>query len=146
VALLKKGGEQLDNALVGGSARINELSEAAQKLGIILSDQQIQGAEETAHKLAAVKEVLAAQIAGVVANNANAILSLSSALATLTGEIARFLGSNPQLALGIMSARSLGGRVGGLFPAPPRWRRGRRRARQQARPDQRRQQHGPALP
>jgi hypothetical protein len=113
VALLKKGGEQLDNALVGGSARINELSEAAQKLGIILSDQQIQGAEETAHKLAAVKEVLAAQIAGVVANNANAILSLSSALATLTGEIARFLGSNPQLALGIVGAL-LGGRVGGL--------------------------------
>lgn len=111
--LMGRSGSTLDNLLAPGSKRLNELAEAAQRLGIVLSDQQIQGAEETAHKLEAVKQVLAAQIAGVVADNASAILSLSSALATLTGEIAKFLGSNPQLALSIIGAL-LGGRVGGL--------------------------------
>lgn len=111
--LMGRSGSTLDNLLAPGSKRLNELADAAERLGIVLSDQQIQGAEETAHKLEAVKTVLEAQIAGVVANNASAILSLSSALATLTGEIVRFLGSNPQLALGIIGAL-LGGRVGGL--------------------------------
>lgn len=113
MTLMGRTGSNLDNLLAPGAARLNELAQAAQQLGIVLSDQQIQSAEETAHKLEAVKEVLAAQIAGVVANNASAILSLSSALATLTGQIVRFLGSNPQLALGIVGAL-LGGRVGGL--------------------------------
>ena len=113
MTLMGRSGSTLDNLLAPGAARLNELAEAAQRLGIVLSDSQIQGAEETAHKLAALKEVLAAQIAGVVANNANAILSLSSALATLTGQIVRFLGSNPQLALSIIGAL-LGGRIGGL--------------------------------
>src|SRR5947209_1037656 len=70
--LMGRSGSTLDNLLAPGSKRLNELAEAAQRLGIVLSDSQIQGAEETAHKLAAVKEVLAAQIAGVVASNAQA--------------------------------------------------------------------------
>jgi hypothetical protein len=112
-ALMSRNGLALDNALSGGSARLNALAEAANRLGIVLSTEQIQSAEETAHKLEAVKMVLEAQIAGTVAENAGAILSLSSALASLTGSIARFLGSNPQLALSIIGAL-LGGRVGGL--------------------------------
>lgn len=104
MTLMGRSGSTLDNLLAPGSKRLNELAEAAQRLGIVLSDSQIQGAEETAHKLAAVKEVLSAQIAGVVASNASAILGLSSALATLTGSIIKFLGSNPQLALGIIGA------------------------------------------
>jgi hypothetical protein len=110
---MSRNGSQLDNMLKGGSARINELSEAANRLGIVLSPELILHAEETSHKLESLKMVLSAQIAGVVAQNASAILSLSSALATLTGSIIRFLGSNPQLALGIVGAL-LGGRVGGL--------------------------------
>lgn len=113
MVLMGRSGSTLDNLLAPGSKRLNELADAAQQLGIVLSDQQIQNAETTAHKLEAVKEVLGAEIAGVVAANASAILGLSSALATLTGDIIKFMGSNPQLALGIVGAL-LGGRVGGL--------------------------------
>jgi hypothetical protein len=93
-----------------GSAGINELSQAAQRLGIVLSDEQIQRADETANKLDDIKTVLSAQIAGVVTQNANSILSLSQALATLTSSIVSFLNSNPQLALGI-----IGGLAGSRF-------------------------------
>jgi hypothetical protein len=115
--LMGRSGSTLDNLLAPGSRRLNELAQAAQELGIVLSDQQIQGAEETAHKLEALKEVLSAQIAGIVANNANAILQFANALATLTSQIIRFLGSNPSQAyaiLGGLIGLRLGG-VGGLL-------------------------------
>lgn len=113
VALFGKSGAMLDNMLSGGSSQINALAAAADELGIVLSDEQIQNADDTADKLEAVKTVLAAQIAGVVSKNANAILGLASALGTLTGQILNFLNSNPQLALAIIGGL-LGGRVGGL--------------------------------
>lgn len=112
-AIFSKAGSQLDTLLSGGSAAINELAKAADRLGIVLSDEQIKNADDTADKLEAVKTVLSAQIAGVVAQNAKSILGLANSLAALTGQIIRFLNSNPQLALGIMGAM-LGGRVGGL--------------------------------
>jgi lambda family phage tail tape measure protein len=113
VALFGKSGAMLDNMLAGGSSQINELSAAAERLGIVLSDEEIKHADETADKLRAVKTVLEAQIAGVVAKNADSILALASSLGTLSGEIVKFLSTNPQLALGIIGAL-LGGRVGGL--------------------------------
>lgn len=87
-----------------GSKGINELSLAAERLGVVLSDEQIQRADETARKLEDVKTVLSAQIAGVVADNAASIVSLANALASLTSSIVNFLGSNPQAALGILGA------------------------------------------
>lgn len=85
VALFGKSGAQLDNLLAGGSGAINELSLAAEKLGIVLSDEQIQKADETADKLEAMKTVLSARIAGVVADNSDAILGLADALSSLVG-------------------------------------------------------------
>lgn len=96
-----------------GSKGINGLRDAAQRLGIVLSDKQIQNADQTARKLDDLQKVLGAQIAGTVANNANSILSLAQALGDLTSEILHFLGSNPQLALGIIGAIA-GSRFGGL--------------------------------
>jgi hypothetical protein len=87
-----------------GSKGINELSAAAERLGIVLSDRQIQQADQTAQKLEDVRAVLSAQIAGVVADNAASIVSLANALASLTSSIVNFLGSNPQAALGILGA------------------------------------------
>lgn len=116
VALFGKSGSQLDNLLSGGSKSINELGAAAEKLGIILSDEQIQKADETADKIRAVKTVLEAQIAGVVVQNADSILTLASALSQLTGAVVKFLGSNPQAALAIIGALA-GGRVGGAYGA-----------------------------
>jgi hypothetical protein len=110
VALFGKAGAQLDSLLSGGTARLNALGQAAQQLGVVLSDEQIQNAEVTAHKLEALKTVLEANIASTVTDNANSILSLASALSTLTTQILHFFSSNPQLALAI-----IGGLAGSRF-------------------------------
>jgi hypothetical protein len=110
VVAFKKGGADLDSVLVGGSARINALAEAAHELGVVLSEDQIVNAEVTAHKLEALKTVLEANIASTVTANANSILSLAQALSTLTSEILHFFSSHPQLALAI-----IGGLAGSRF-------------------------------
>jgi hypothetical protein len=112
-AVFGESAAKLNPLLDQGSKGIDGLSDAANRLGIVLSDQQIQNADETARKLDDVKQVLAAQIAGVVTDNANSIVSLAQALGQLTSSIVNFLGSNPQAALGILGALA-GGRVGGL--------------------------------
>jgi hypothetical protein len=104
VAIFGKGFLKIAPTLDQGSAGLSQLSAAAEKLGIVLSDRQIQQADETADKLDAVRTVLAAQIAGVVSDNAASIVSLANALASLTSSIVNFLGSNPQAALGILGA------------------------------------------
>jgi hypothetical protein len=95
VALFGKSGAQLDNLLAGGSKSVNELAAAADELGIVLSDEQIKKADATADKLAALKTVLAARIAGDVADNSNAILQFADALLQLANAAAtakQFLG------------------------------------------------------
>lgn len=78
-AVMSKAGSALDNLLVGGTAALDDLAAAAEKLGIVLSDEQIKNADDTADKLEAVKTVLQADIAGVVAANSEAILGLANA-------------------------------------------------------------------
>jgi hypothetical protein len=87
VELFGKTGQRLDTLLSGGSGAINELSAAAQKLGVVLSDEQIQKADETADKLAAIKMVLEANIASVVVANADSILSLANSFGALVSSI-----------------------------------------------------------
>jgi hypothetical protein len=82
VDLFGRAGQKLDTLLSGGSAAINRLRDAAHRLGVVLSEEQIQKADETADKLAAIKMVLEANIAGIVANNSSAILSLADAFTT----------------------------------------------------------------
>jgi lambda family phage tail tape measure protein len=83
VELFGKSGQQLDTMLAGGADAINNLRNAAHDLGIVLSEDQIQNADKTADKLAELKMILEARIAGAVADNAAAIYSLVDALATL---------------------------------------------------------------
>jgi hypothetical protein len=87
--LMGKGGAALVPLLSGGSEAINGLALAAEKLGIILSDEQIANADKTADKLEAVRTVLASQIAGVVANNAQAIIQLADSLVYLVSAAAQ---------------------------------------------------------
>lgn len=87
VALFGKAGAKLDNLLSGSQGRLNELSDAAERLGIVLSDEQIRKADQTADKIAALQTVLKAQIAGAVADNADAILGLANAISTLLSTI-----------------------------------------------------------
>jgi len=112
VALFGKTGSKLDNLLAGGSEAINNLEQAAQKLGIVLSDDQIQRADETADKLRAVKTVLEANIAGIVADNADSILSLANSLERLAVGVADFIASDPQRAIDLI-AGLVGFRFGG---------------------------------
>jgi hypothetical protein len=96
VALFGKAGAKLDNLLSGSQGRLSELSDAAERLGIVLSDEQIQNADDTADKLEALQTVLKAKIAGVVADNARSISDLADALAmivTWAGRAANMIGA-----------------------------------------------------
>ena len=86
VDLFGKAGQKLDTMLSGGGAAINQLTQEAARLGVILSDQQIQKADATADKLAALKQVLEARLAGTVSDNADAILKIADALGTLASK------------------------------------------------------------
>lgn len=111
VELFGKAGQKLDTMLAGGSKAVNELRDAARKLGVVLSDDQIQNADDTADKLSALKQVLEANIAGAVANNANAILGLANAVATLSARAMRFVQDYPKLA-GALAGAAAGSRFG----------------------------------
>lgn len=109
--LFGRSGQKLEPLLAGGSAAVNGLRDAAHKLGAVLSPDLINRADETADKLAAVKTVLSAQIASVVAQNSGAILGLANALASLVTQLARageayrqFAILNNQFAAGITLA------------------------------------------
>jgi hypothetical protein len=80
VALFGKTGQKLDTLLAGGSDAVNQLRDAARDLGLVLSDEQIQNADKTADKLSEVKQVLEANLASVVSDNASAIFELANAL------------------------------------------------------------------
>lgn len=116
VDLFGKTGQKLDTLLSGGSKAVNELRDAAQKLGVVLSDRQIQNADETADKLSALKQVLEARIAGVVADNASAIVSLANAFASLADMAARANKVVPGL-LATLAGATVGGAFGGAVGA-----------------------------
>ena len=80
VELFGKAGQKLDTLLAGGGAAINQLAQEAAQLGMILSDEQIQKADATADKLAQLKQVLEARLAGTVSDNADAIMHMAEAL------------------------------------------------------------------
>lgn len=111
VDLFGKAGQKLDTLLSGGSKAINNLRDAAQRLGLVLSDEQIQKADETADRLADVKQVLEANIAGVVADNAQAILTLANALAQAAAQSAKFAVEYPKAA-GLLAGAAIGSRFG----------------------------------
>lgn len=97
VAIFGKGFQKIVPVLDQGSAGINELSLAAEKLGIVLSDDQIAKADQTADKLDALKTVLSARIAGIVADNADSILGLANALSDLVGVIGSVINAWKQM-------------------------------------------------
>lgn len=80
VDLFGKAGQKLAPLLEGGAAGVNNLRDAAHKLGIVLDDGMIQDADEAADKLSAMKQVLEAKIAGFVASNIKQITALTDKL------------------------------------------------------------------
>ena len=109
--ILGRGAAKFAPLLLQGSAGVNALRDAAHRLGAVLSPDLINRADETADKLAAVKTVLSAQIASIVAQNSGAILGLAQALASLVTQLARaaeayhqFSIANNQFAAGLTLA------------------------------------------
>lgn len=86
--LFGRAGQKLEPLLSGGSAAVNQLRNAAHSLGVVLSERQIQQADETADKLAELNMVLRSNIAGAVSSNASSILALANAL----GQVVIFAG------------------------------------------------------
>lgn len=127
--LFGKSGQKLLPLLSQGASGVNNLRDAAQKLGLVLSSEQIAKADETADKLDALKQVLAAKIAGTVADNADSILSLANALANLVGSIGGAIKAYKQLreqfAIGVQAGIGAGlpGAIGTQFLASAAQRR-----------------------
>lgn len=90
--------------LTAGRDQVNNLRDAAEKLGVVLSDEQLQNADKTAQKMEQVKLVLEAQVAGVVSKNSTAILGLANNLGYLTGKIIEFMNAHPERALALFGA------------------------------------------
>lgn len=90
VDIFGKSGQKLDTLLAGGIDQVDNLRNAAHSLGVVLSPDLIARADDAADKLGALQMVMKTQIAGVVAENANAILAIADAIATATVAAGKF--------------------------------------------------------
>lgn len=116
-----------------GSAGFNQLAADAQSLGIVLSDDLISQADKASDRMAALKRVLEAKIAGAVAENAQSIEYLTEQLiglaAAAVGAIAAYgrwqaqLGRDDQIRRANRGVENVGG-IPGLFEINRRTRRG----------------------
>lgn len=107
VELFGKSGQKLDPLLTEGAAGVNKLRAAAHELGIVLSDEAIANADKTADKMDAMNQVLKAQIASFVAENAKEILALASALLELAGAAVKALNRWLDLKKGLATRDSI---------------------------------------
>lgn len=112
VDLFGKAGQRLDPLLSGANGSLKAFADEAERLGIVLSDEQIANADKTADKIAALQRAFQIRIAGTVAENAVAIDKFISALA----RAANFLANNPKL-VAFLSGAAVGGRFGGPLGA-----------------------------
>lgn len=114
--LFGKAGQKLDTLLAGGSDAVNELRRAAYDLGIVLSDQDIQSADQTADKLAELNQVLSMRVATAVSQNAQSIYGLANALTFLSSQAIKTANDYPK-AVSAITGAALGGRMGGWMGA-----------------------------
>lgn len=116
VDLFGKAGQKLDPLLAGGAKGIDELRNAAERLGVVLSDEAIAKADDAADKFGAISKVLSANIAGVVADNSSAIFILADSLVKLAGAAGRGVGlvADYFRGLGEISKQTDGSVIGGL--------------------------------
>jgi hypothetical protein len=107
--LFGRAGQKLEPLLAGGAGAVNNLRNAAHELGIVLSDEQIQRADETADKLDSLKQVLSAKIAGAVADNTGAVLALADALERLVSSAAKAINAwkEYRLEVGVRQQQSI---------------------------------------
>ena len=83
VDLFGKAGQKLEPLMADGAKGVNNLRDAAHRLGIVLSEEQIARADKAADTFAELKTVLDAKISMSVADNADSILALAESLMSL---------------------------------------------------------------
>lgn len=93
VDLFGRAGQKLATLLAGGSAEVNKLRDAAHELGIVLSDEDIQHADEVADKLSALNFVIEAQQNKKLLENADALLKFEESLGNLKLGLIDFAGA-----------------------------------------------------
>lgn len=84
--LLGDNASEMAALLDQGSEGIDNLRDAAERLGVVLSADQIQRADEVAQKLRDVRVELSYDVTSFVADNADAIMDLATAFATVAKE------------------------------------------------------------
>lgn len=89
--LFGRSGQKLLPILESGRKGLNEYEQAARSLGVVLSSEQIAKADEAADKLAALNLVLSQRFAGVVADNAGAVLTFAGAIEKLSAQVQGYL-------------------------------------------------------
>ncbi len=110
--LFGKSGQKLEPLFSEGARGIEEFKRQAHDLGMVLDRNLIRQADQAADRVAELKTQLSVNIAGAVASNANAILGLANALATLTSSSIQFIANYPRL-VGALSGAAIGGRLAG---------------------------------
>lgn len=79
-ALFGESGRKLDPLLSGGTASVNQLADALEKTGAILSGEDIARSAKAANDLKRVGDQLERELASTVSQNASAITSLAKSL------------------------------------------------------------------
>ncbi|WEK42985.1 MAG: hypothetical protein P0Y64_16830 [Candidatus Sphingomonas colombiensis] len=85
--LFGEEGRKLDPLLSGGAAKVSALAASLQETGKALSQKEIQDLDETARKLADVKNQLSVDFARIVSGNADAIIGLADAFGKVASKI-----------------------------------------------------------
>ncbi|MEA1015589.1 hypothetical protein [Sphingosinicella sp. LY1275] len=79
VDIFGRTGQKLDTLLAGGSKAINDLTNEARELGLVLTDEQIRKADDAADKYAKLKNVINVRIAAAAADNSGAMIKIGEA-------------------------------------------------------------------
>lgn len=111
VALFGRAGQKLDPLLSQGASGIKAFADRAEQMGLILSDDLASGADKAADRIAELKMQLNATFARAVAQNAEAIMGLANAIATLTVRAAQWIAKYPAFA-GATAGAAIGSRAG----------------------------------
>ena len=83
VALFGRSGQQLAPLLSGGAAGVNELTQAAHRLGVVLNSDAIANADEVADQIAAINYQIEAQQNAKLLENADTLLKYEQAVGDL---------------------------------------------------------------
>lgn len=102
--------------LLQGAEGFRQATADLGEFGAMLTHEEIRNLEQTNAKIEQMKTVLSIRVAGVVAENANAILGLADAIATLTGSMVKYASEYPRFS-GMIAGAAAGYRAAGPWGA-----------------------------